>query len=237
MTDIWRYFQKAAKYELLTNFYKHIDPEKHLQCYQKHVHYLNLANKMKREKIYKQPSYVRFLCATDHIGKIDIYLNGKRVLKDIDFKKISQYITLPTGKYHIDIYPAGTQLSTLINKTVDFKPNTYYTLTIVGSNNKYQLIQYFDKKAIESPITSVRFINLRRPHQHVDVKIKNDKTLFTNVAYMQATDYISLTPMTGTIEIMDSITKEIIKTYPNITLKPNLAYSLVLIDGSLLLFS
>ncbi|QQZ11106.1 DUF4397 domain-containing protein [Heyndrickxia vini] len=237
MKDIWRYYQKAAKYELLSNYYKYTDPNKHLQCFQKHTHYLNLANQIAREQIYKQPSYVRFLYATDYIGKIDIYLNGKKVLKDVEFKEISHYITLPTGKYRIEIYPAGTKLSPIINKTIDFEPNNYYTLAIICINNTFQLIHYIDSKAVQSPTTSVRIINLRRPPQNIDVSIKNNETLFTNIAYKQATDYKSLTPMTGTIEIKDSLTNDLIKSFDNITLKPNLAYNIVLIDGSLLLMS
>lgn len=44
------YFQRAAKYDLLAQYFKNIDPAQHIAYYHKHLHCLNQAFQMMRTK-------------------------------------------------------------------------------------------------------------------------------------------------------------------------------------------
>lgn len=227
------FFQKASMYDLMANYYKYTDPSKHMHYYKKHLKYMYKALELNRGIMNKKPAVVRFLHAAHQIEKIDIYINGKRILKDVDFKDKTNYLTLPTGKYHIDIYPAGNQVSTIINKNIDLEPNNIYTLAAIGTGDKLRLIPYIDEHGVNSGISKVRFIHLSPEIPPVNVTINKGYDLFKNISYKEATNYLALSPMTIELDLKEKETGTLIKTLPNITFKPNQAYSIVMIDSTI----
>ncbi|MES1045181.1 DUF4397 domain-containing protein [Heyndrickxia oleronia] len=187
-------------------------------------------------QIYLPPIFIRFLHATQSLKGVDVYLNGKKILYNFSFKEISQYITLPVGIYLIEIYPQGSTSTPIIRKEVKLKENNHYTLPLISKDKTYQLLEYIDDNKIQSPITNIRVINLSPFYKNIDVSIKNGNTLFSTIGFKEATPYLTLTPMTVDLEIKDSLTKETIREITNTTFKPNLHYSIVLLNHSVIIY-
>lgn len=163
-------------------------------------------------------------------------MNGKKILYNFSFKEISQYITLPVGIYLIEIYPQGSTSTPIIRKEVKLKENHHYTIPLISKDKTYQLLEYIDDNKIQSPITNIRVINLSPFYKNIDVSIKNGNTLFSTIGFKEATPYLTLTPMTVDLEIKDSLTKETIREITNTTFKPNLHYSIVLLNHSVIIY-
>ena len=223
------YLTKAAMYDLLSGYYKYTDPSMHIHYYRKHLKYMRLAMQAQRADMTTsaQPSYVRVLHAVPDAPNVDVYVNGNRVLRDVAFKDVSDYLSLPAGKYHIDVYPAGTSVTTVISKKVKIDPGKIYTLAAVGSLNKMQLLPYIDDPTVPNGETKVKFIHLSPDAPAVDIAVKGGDVIFPDVSFKQATDYLGLTPMTVNLEARVAGSKNSVLSVPNVKLNPNQAYTIV----------
>ncbi len=223
------YLNKAAMYDLLAGYYKYIDPSRHIHYYQKHLKYMKMALNAQRADMTmsNQPSYVRILHAVPDAPNVDVYVNANRVLRDVAFKDVSDYLTLPSGKYHIDIYPAGTSVTTIISKKVRIDPGKAYTLAAVGSGNKLQLLPYIDEPSTPNGESKVKFIHLSPDAPAVDIAVKGGDVIFSNISFKEASDYLVLTPMTVNLEARVAGSKNTVLSIPDVKLKANQAYTIV----------
>ncbi|WP_409251085.1 DUF4397 domain-containing protein [Bacillus sp. SCS-153A] len=235
MTHKEAYLQKAAMYDLLSMYYKYSDPRLHIHYYHKHLKYMHKGIHSMRNQQPGAPAQVRVLHAVPDAPNVDIYVNSKKVLSNIAFKDISGFMSLPAGRYHIDVYPAGTSVSTVISKRVTVEAGKIYTLAAAGKGSKLQLLPFVTDPFVPSGETKVRFIHLSPDAPAVDIAVKKGDVIFPKVAFKQATDYLGLTPMTVNLEARAAGTKDVVLAVPNVTLKPNQAYTIFavgLLDGT-----
>ncbi|TYR76561.1 DUF4397 domain-containing protein [Rossellomorea vietnamensis] len=226
MTNREFYLQKAAMYDLLSMYFKYSDPRLHIHYYQKHLKYMQKGVHSMRDHQQERPAQVRVLHAVPDAPNVDIYVNGNLVLSDIAFKDITGFMPLPAGKYHIDIYPAGTSVSTVISKKVTVEAGSIYTLAAVGQGNKLQLLPYVTDPFVPHGETKVRFIHLSPDAPAVDIAVAKGDVIFPKVSFKQATDYLGLTPMTVNLEVRAAGTKDAVLSVPNVSLQPNQSYTI-----------
>lgn len=225
------YLHKAAIYDLLANYYKYLNPSLHVMYYHKHLRNLNKAVQLMRSPAVPESpltaAMVRFLHGSPGVEKVDIYVNGNRVLRDFSYKSNSSHMQLQPGKYQIDIYPAGDSVSTVISKKIVVEPGRIYTAAIAGPVNNLRLLIFEDSPQTPVGETKARFIHLSPDAPAVDIAGKNGDVIFPNVSYKQATTYLALTPMTVTLEAKVAGTKNTVVTIPDVKLEPNNAYTIV----------
>src|SRR4051794_7752967 len=144
------FLQIAAMYDLLAQVYKYTNPSLHMHFYLKHYKYINKAMNLMRSPAQVSPgnAQVRFLHTSTDSPNVDVYVNGSRVIKDLAFKQVSQFLTLKAGKYHIDIYPAGNMVETVLNKNITIEDGNSYTLTIIDSVKKMRLLVYLNQPEV-----------------------------------------------------------------------------------------
>jgi len=79
---------------------------------------------------------LRFINASPRSNGLDIWANKSLAIKNTDFGKVSNYITLPAGNYSFSAYPTGTSansLTTLDRITVqDGRLYTLYSRGMIG---------------------------------------------------------------------------------------------------------
>jgi hypothetical protein len=227
------YLHKAAMYDLLANYYKYLDPKKHVMYYHKHLRNMYKAVQLMRSypvtpsQPSTSPSMVRFLHAAPELNDVDIYVNGTRVLRDFSYKANSSHMQLTPGKHQVDIYPAGDSVSTVISKKILVEPGMIHTAALSGPANKLRLLIFEDSPQTPLGETKARFIHLSPDAPAVDIAGKNGDVIFPNVSYKQATTYLALTPMIVTLEAKVAGTKNTVVTIPDVKLEPNNAYTIV----------
>lgn len=78
---------------------------------------------------------VRFFNASSIREPLDIYLNSRLVLSDLDRMESSGFLRITPGSYRLTIYRRGYMTRPIINRTVTFSRNTSYLYTILGTAN------------------------------------------------------------------------------------------------------
>ncbi|QED48312.1 DUF4397 domain-containing protein [Cytobacillus dafuensis] len=229
------FFQKAGKYDLLANYYKYSDPNKHIAYYQKHLHYINMAthylrsNMMSNHQNITDSGKIRFVHASTDTKNVDIYINGIRILRDFPYKEISNYLSIPIGKHQVDIYPAGNMVSTILSRKIKIEHDRHYTFIPTGYVKNIKWIVLEDEPRVPNKETKLRFVHLSPDSPELDIAVKDRDVLFSNVSFRKSTSYLSLSPMIVDLEARISGSSNIVLPLSQIQLKPKRAYSILLI--------
>ncbi|WHY84321.1 DUF4397 domain-containing protein [Neobacillus novalis] len=223
------YLQKAAMYDLLAQFYKYSNPGLHTHFYLKHYKNMNKAMNMMRtySQIYQEEAKVRFLHTSHDSPNVDIYINGKRMIRDLPFKNVSTDLSLQAGKYHIDIYPAGNMVDSVLNKKITVEPGKSFTLATIDHVKKMRLLMFQNLPQVPANEAKVRFIHLSPDTQLLDIAVKDRDIVFPNLSYKQATEYLALTPMTVDLEVREAGTRTVILPIPQLHFKANESCTIV----------
>ena len=183
------YFQKASKYGMLADYYKYQNPSLHMHYYKKHLN--NLQKAMEAERNMRgegdNPAKIRILHAVPGAPNVDVLVNGTRVLKDFPYKKVTDYLSLPAGKYQVDVYPTGNLASSLISRKINVESGKSYTIAATGAEKKLNLQTFEDQFDVPSGKTKVRLVHLSPDAGAVDVGVKNGDNLFNNVTFRKST--------------------------------------------------
>jgi len=228
------YFNKAGKYHLLADYYKYNNPTLHLHYYNKYVNYLQRAivdeqNNRASAQTNLPPAQVRVMHAAPETDKVDVYVNSTRVLQDFPYKSVSNYLSLPQGKYQVDVYPAGNQVSTIVSRKIEVKNGKMYTIAAIGTGKNIKLQAYEDQSAVPFGEATLRVIHLSPDAPSVDIGVKNGDVAFPELSYRKATNYLGVTPMNLELEVRKPGTKDVIFSLPSIQLQPNTAYTIYLV--------
>jgi len=225
------YLQKAAMYDLLAQFYKYSFPNLHMHYYLKHVEYMNKAMNFMRTnpQAVQGEATVRVLHTSPDSPNVDIYIDGHRVIRNLPFNNVSNYLSLKAGKHHIDIYPTGNMVDSVLNKKITVEPGKSYTLAAIDSVKKMRLLVFQNKPIVPANESKVRFINLSLDSTPIDIAVKDRDVVFPKVSYKQATDYLGLTPMTVDFEIREADTKNVLLPMTRVQFLPNESYTIVFV--------
>ncbi|MED3563650.1 DUF4397 domain-containing protein [Bacillus xiapuensis] len=228
------YLQRAAMYDTLSQFYKYSSPDLHMQFYLKHMKYINKAfNIMRIHSQHMQAeSKIRILNTSPDAPNLDIYINGKRVVRDLSFKEAAQALTIRPGKYHVDIYPAGNMVDSVLNKKITIEPGKSYTWAVIDPSKKMRLLVYLNQPEVPMNEAKIRFIHLSPDTHALDVAVKDRDVIFPKVAYKQATEYLALSPMTVDLEAREAGTKNVILPMPHSHFKANEVYTVFFVGLS-----
>jgi hypothetical protein len=225
------YLQKAALYDLLAQFYKYSHPNLHMQYYLKHLKYMFKANNSLPHptRTMVEPAKVKILHTSPDAPNIDVYINDRKMIKDLPFKQVSNVLALAAGKYHIDIYPSGNMTDSVLNKKITIEPGMSYTLAAIDFVKKMRLLSYINQPGVPLNETKVRFIHLSPGTFPMDIAVKDRDVTFPNVSYKQSTVYLGLTPMVVDLEAREAGSKNLVLPLPRVHFKANETYTIVFV--------
>jgi len=219
--------QKAIMYDMLSNYYKYRDPNLHILYYQKHLERVQEASRDFQDQ-YRHPGpLIRIFHASPGAPSVDIYLNGRKVIRSLAFKQETDYIPLKKGDtYKIDIYQAGQQGQPLLTKSVKVEDGQRYTVAAINDPANLDLLLIADDHKVPKGESKVRFVHLSPDAPAVDIVVKNGDPIFSNIAYRQVTDYVGITPMTLMLEVRPAGQKKSVLEIPPLRLRPNRSYTI-----------
>ena len=172
-------------------------------------------------------SSIRVLHVSPNAPAVDIYANGNLIVKNLSYKELSQYLSIPPGNYNIKVYPSGQMTNPVINTNVSIPPNTVFNVAAIGNLPNISLY------AIPEPIIAqnlgkpcVRFIHLSPNAPAVDIKLSDGTKVFNNVAYKDITNYTCVPAGTYIFKVSPAGTDNVVLTVPNVKLDPNNYYTI-----------
>lgn len=190
---------------------------------------MNKAMQMRNIQQTQGEGRVRFLHTSPDAPDVDIYINGQMQVKRLPFRVASNYLSLKPGKYHIDIYPTGNSVDSVLNKKITVEPGKTYTLAVIDTVKKMRLLPYLNQPEVPTNESKIRFLHLSSDTGALDIAVKDRDVVFPNVSYKKATDYLGIMPMTVDLEVREASTKNIVLPMPKAQFRPNETYTIVLI--------
>nr|WP_269448526.1 DUF4397 domain-containing protein [Metabacillus kandeliae] len=215
-------------YDMLASYYKYLDPNKHIMYYQMHLKAIQEAVKQQssRYQMNSGMTNARFFHASPDAPAVDVYLNGKLVLRGLKYKEISEYMHLPAGQYRVDIYPTGSTSSPVIAENLLFVPGVAYTFTAAGPVSRIKLFPIVDKPFVAAGETKVKFVHLSPDAPSVDVAVKNGDVLFENISFMTSTKYITVPAGKYDLEVRLAGKDTVVLSVPRLQLRSDNAYTI-----------
>jgi hypothetical protein len=126
---------------------------------------------------------------------VDVYVNSKKVVPCLSYKKDTGYLQLPCGKYCLTVKPSGTN-DVLVKANVTLDSMTYYTVVAHGSVCEEckppELLVLVDNTECPVPGNShVRLAHASADAPDVSVYVDGNK-IEDCFQYGQITDYLPL---------------------------------------------
>lgn len=84
-------------------------------------------------------SRVRFYNAAAIQEPLDLYLNGRLVVSNLEYMNITNYLNIVPGVYRFTVYRRTNPGFPIIDTGVQFRGNNSYTLTILGTVNNFSV--------------------------------------------------------------------------------------------------
>lgn len=77
-------------------------------------------------------AYVRVVHASPDAPAVDVYVDGMRTVAGAEFKAVTPYGDVPSGKHKVMVTAAGNKEAVVFEADVDLTAGTYYTVAAVG---------------------------------------------------------------------------------------------------------
>ena len=227
------HLQKAMNYDALSCYYKYSNPHLHDYYYHKHLKSMEKAiQPMRNDQMNSiKRAQVRILHAAPKAPAVDVYVNEMRILQNFAYKNKSDYLSLPPGKYQIDIYPTGQTTSTILSRKVDLESEKMYTVVAAGSNEMLKLLTFEDNPYVPQNESKIRFVHLSFDTPPVDIAVKDGDVVFPNLAYRKASEYLNLYPMQVDFEVRLAGSKEAALSLPT-EIQVNTPLSIYIVGSS-----
>lgn len=84
-------------------------------------------------------AHVRFYNAAASREPMDVYLNGRLVVSNLDYMNYTNYLHIVPGYYRLTVYSRTNPNSAVVDTGVQFRGGVSYTMTILGTTNNYSV--------------------------------------------------------------------------------------------------
>lgn len=145
---------------------------------------------------------VRFIQAAPGAGGVDVFINGRKVLSNFDFGKVTPYAPTPAGSYRVQVAPTGKGVgASIINQMVSVTAGDWYTDAALGTKaTGYSLAWFMDNNHVASNMATVRVYHLSPNAGPVNVAT-GGKTVITDLTYKHDSGYLTLAPGSHTFDV------------------------------------
>lgn len=178
-----------------------------------------------------EPAHIRILHSIPNGSAIDVKINDQLTFKNVSYKQTSQYIQLNSGTNQIDLFLTSEPSTKISSFSFALLPNHYYTFAVSGLLDDIQTIQIVDNTYIPLNEAKIRFINLSPDGPSCDLAVIDGDVVFSNVSFLEASEFLSLTPMSVDLEIRIAGTKETVFSLRKSRIRSNQISNLVIVGS------
>ncbi|SDK99681.1 DUF4397 domain-containing protein [Natronincola ferrireducens] len=172
-------------------------------------------------------SYIRVFHAVPDAPAVDVYANDCLIVKNISYKHVSHYLSLPAGPTNIKIYPAGSRVNPVLDVNIVVPPMEILTVAAVGTLSTIELLVIEEPKFCAPYYkTNIRFGHLSPNAPTVDITLKDGTVIFSNVSFKDVTDYIRVAPGIYELQVRIAGTNQVVLNLPSVALNPKNFYTI-----------
>lgn len=180
------------------------------------------------QQFMRQPfSYMRLLNASPGAPPVDIYANRSPIASSLAYRGFTEYLQMLPGRYHIQVFRAGTTGPALLNTDIELPAQSINTAVFIGLAPAYSMKTFFETVIQIAPGTLyLRFANLVPNSPDMDLVLSDGTKLFGDVSYGMATNYTPIAAGTHVFNLLQSGTDRRLLYVPNITLGEGRFYTI-----------
>ena len=178
---------------------------------------------------------IRVLHASPDAPAVDVYADGARILSDVPFGTISNYVTVPAGAHHLQVFAAGTTTGAVIDTTVTLDAGKAYTIAATNSLAHIQAQVIVDNPMPTAGRAQVRAVHLSADAPAVDVAVRGsaaDAALVKGLVYPKNTGYLNLDPGSYALDVRLAGTTTVALALPTLDLASGTSYSVFVIGSA-----
>ncbi|WP_122638592.1 DUF4397 domain-containing protein [Romboutsia sp. Marseille-P6047] len=180
-------------------------------------------------KIKEGTSLIRVLNSLPQVNAIDVYINKRLAISNLQYKQFSNYITLPEGDYRIDVFVSQSTDQSIISGSLDLEDGQILTIASIGNIGDLGLLvisDHVDKEVIHDK-SAFRIVQLSPNLPSVNVLV-NNKDLVEGLEYKQNISYVDARPNQYTIDLYLTENNVSVLSFGAV-LKPNRIYTLYIV--------
>jgi hypothetical protein len=179
-------------------------------------------------------SSVRVAYLSPDAANADIYVDGAATLSNVGYKTVSTYLPVTPGSHTIAVRQAGSpgSSSPLVEVSQAFAGSALYTVAIGGRFGRLQSAVFQDQFTTP-PAGQVlaRFVHMAPDVPGVDVAVKGGSVIFTNISFLEASQYKALPSGTYSLELRATGTSNVLFTAIGVAAKGGTVDTLTGIGG------
>ena len=163
---------------------------------------------------------------------VDVWVDGKRVLQNVGYDTVSDYVPLPSGDHEFALRPFGASASSkaVLSASAALAPHIAYTIAGVGLNRALRGQIFQDNLGAPPAGTAkVRVINAAVGTAPISVALAGRAT-FGAVKFSTASRYVPVSPNTYAVRV--SADGKTVLDVPKIVLGAGIIYSFAVIGGA-----
>lgn len=180
---------------------------------------------------------VRVLHASPDAPAVDVYLDDTIVdaLTNVPFGTISDYIAIPTGDHNVKVYATGATSSPVIDADVTVSTGKKYTIAATDAVASIEAQVLEDMPSPSCDTAQVRVVHFSADAPAVDVAPAGAApadAVVKNLAYPNATDYLSLPGGTYDLDVRLAGTSTVALALPDVAIEGCNSYSVFAIGSA-----
>jgi hypothetical protein len=163
---------------------------------------------------------------------VDVWVDGKRVLQNVGYDTVSDYVSLPAGNHQFALRPFGASSASkpVLSATAALAANVAYTIAGVGLNRDLRGQIFQDNLGAPPPGSAkVRVIDAAVDAAPINVVLAGGAT-FGAVGFATASAYEPVAPKTYGVRIAG--VGNAILNVPSVVVAAGIIYSFAVIGGA-----
>ena len=175
--------------------------------------------------------YIRFLNANASIGPVDIYVNGRRVARNLSYRAFTEYMRAFPGYYRVAVFRAGTIQRPLYVTRLNVIAGRIYTAAVIGTMQNVSMQVITDtRRSLNRNQSFVRFVQLSPNAPSMDVYVDN-RLVVSDLQYQEISRYLALIPGEHNLKLKATGTNRILLEDPSMVLGGGKAYTVYVVGN------
>ena len=162
---------------------------------------------------------------------VDVYVDGAKALGDLAFGAASGWVALPAGEHQVQVTAAGAEIETaVIDAAVTLEEGAAYEVAAIGLLAEIEpQVHQVNLSAIgaeDESMARVRIVHASPDAPAVDVAVKGGDVLVENLAFPEASDYLSVPAASYDLEVRPTGTTDVALDLPGVAFEAGMVYSI-----------
>lgn len=163
----------------------------------------------------EQQALVRVVHLSAGAPRVDVYVDGTKMMAAVPFKTASKYHRMPASVHTLVLRAAGSAPNSApaASQRVTVLPGTAYTAVLLGTPGRLQLrIAKDDFSAPPPGKARVRVVDAAPQSPPLDVAVAGGPVLFRNVTFGMVSGFVAVTAGTFSLEVRQAGTSTVLFT-------------------------